>query len=296
MQIKILLQAIRVPFLVLTPVCIFLGFSIVSATHSSINLNTVFIILFGAIAAHISVNTLNEYDDFKSGLDLITKKTPFSGGSGALPNHPEMAKSVLSVGILSLMLTILTGVYIVLERGMEIMPIGLAGVILIISYTRWINRFPFLCLIAPGLGFGVLMVVGTYVILIGGHSQFAWLISLVPFLLINNLLLLNQYPDIEADSSVGRNTFTIAFGIKSSNIVYAVFMLTAYSLIIYFIYSGHIPILSMIALIPILFSIFSLQGAIKFGARIGTHPQYLATNVAAALLTPLLLGIAIVCG
>ncbi len=296
MRIKILLQTIRGPFLILTPVCIFLGFSTTYAIHPIIDLATVILIFFGAIAAHISVNTLNEYYDFKSGLDLITKKTPFSGGSGALPDNPEMAKSVLVLGLVSLTATIIIGVSFVLEHGMEIMPIGLVGVVLIIAYTKWINRSPFLCLIAPGLGFGVLMVIGAHVVLTGGHSNLAWMISLVPFLLVNNLLLLNQYPDIEADSTIGRNTFPISFGIKNSNIVYAIFMLTAYSLIIYFIFSEIIPRFSIIALIPMLFSIFSLSGAIKYGARIGAHPQYLATNVAAALLTPLLLGIAIVCG
>lgn len=296
MQINILLQTIRVPFLALTPVCIFLGFSTASAIHPSIDLVTVIVIFVGAITAHISVNTLNEYDDFKSGLDLITKKTAFSGGSGTLPDNPEMAKSVLVLGLVSLTVTITIGVILVLEHGMKIMPIGLVGVVLIIAYTKWINRSPFLCLIAPGLGFGMLMVVGANIVLTGEHSKFAWLISLVPFLLVNNLLLLNQYPDIEADSTIGRNTFPISFGIKNSNIVYAIFMLTAYSLIIYLIYSESIPSLSVIALIPMLFSIFSLLGAIKFGARIGAHPQYLATNVAAALLTPILLGIAILCG
>lgn len=296
MQIKILLQTIRVPFLILTPACIFLGFSTAYAIHPTIDLATVLIIFIGAIAAHISVNTLNEYDDFKSGLDLITKKTPFSGGSGALPDNPEMAKSALVLGLVSLAVTIIIGVGLVLEHGMEIMPIGLVGVVIIIAYTKWINRSAILCLIAPGLGFGILMIVGTNVILTGEHSKLAWLISLVPFLLINNLLLLNQYPDIEADSTIGRNTFPISFGIKNSNFVYAIFMLTAYLLIIYFIYSESIPSLSVIALIPMSCSMFSLLGAIKFGARIGEHPQYLATNVAAALLTPSLLGIAIVCG
>ena len=296
MQIKTLLQTIRAPFLVLTPVCIFLGFSTAYVVHPSIDLATLSIIFIGAIAAHISVNTLNEYDDFKSGLDLITRKTPFSGGSGALPDNPEMAKSVLVLGLVSLAVTITIGVSLVIEYGMEIMPIGLVGVVLITAYTKWINRSPFLCLIAPGLGFGMLMVVGANVVLTGGHSNQAWMIALVPFFLVNNLLLLNQYPDIEADSTIGRNTYPITYGIKNSNIMYTIFMLTAYSLIIYFIFSEAIPSLSVIALIPILFSMFSLLGAIKFGARIGLHPQYLAANVAATLLTPLLLGIAIVCG
>jgi len=296
MQIKTLLQTIRAPFLVLTPVCIFLGFSTAYVVHPSIDLATLSIIFIGAIAAHISVNTLNEYDDFKSGLDLITRKTPFSGGSGALPDNPEMAKSVLVLGLVSLAVTITIGLSLVIEYGMEIMPIGLVGVVLITAYTKWINRSPFLCLIAPGLGFGMLMVVGANVVLTGGHSNQAWMIALVPFFLVNNLLLLNQYPDIEADSTIGRNTYPITYGIKNSNIMYTIFMLTAYSLIIYFIFSDAIPNLSVIALIPILFSMFSLLGAIKFGARIGLHPQYLAANVAATLLTPLLLGIAIVCG
>jgi hypothetical protein len=51
----------------------------------------VLLIFIGALFAHISVNTLNEYFDFKSGLDLTANKTPFSGGSGALPNTPDVA-------------------------------------------------------------------------------------------------------------------------------------------------------------------------------------------------------------
>ena len=55
------------------------------------------LVLIGAVSAHISVNTFNEYFDFLSGLDAKTVKTPFSGGSGALvenPNH-EMQYYIL---------------------------------------------------------------------------------------------------------------------------------------------------------------------------------------------------------
>ena len=286
----------RPSFLVLAPVCVFLGLSTSLTTQSPINFFLVFLVLLGAVFAHISVNTLNEYYDFKSGLDLITKKTQFSGGSGALPSHPEMAGLILIVGLVSLMVTVIIGIYLMLERGIQIMPVGIAGVVLIFTYTQWLNRFPFLCLIAPGLGFGVLMVVGTHVILTGEYSQLPWLVSLVPFFLINNLLLLNQYPDIEADSSVGRNTFPIAFGIKKSNIVYAVFMLAAYLLILLFIVRGYIPNLCMIALTPMALSFFSLTGAMKYSSNIGDFPQYMGANVAAAILTPLLLGISIMNG
>ncbi len=284
----------RPSFLILTPICVFLGLSTSLATQSQVNLFVFFLIFIGALSAHISVNVLNEYYDFKSGLDLKTEKTAFSGGSGALPDSPELANTILIVGLLSLMLTIFIGIYLIIEHGLQILPIGIVGVVLIITYTKWLNRSPFLCLIAPGLGFGILMVVGTHVILTAGHSYFPWLVSLVPFFLINNLLLLNQYPDVKADASVGRNTFPIVFGLNKSNFVYTIFFMAAYLLILIYIAKGYIPNQSIIAVIPIVFSLFALFGMNKHGAGIGDFPQYLGANVAAATLTPLLLGISIV--
>ena len=296
MQLKTALQTTRPSFLILTPICVFLGLSTSLASQAPINYIVFFLVLIGSLSAHISVNTLNEYYDFKSGLDLKTQRTPFSGGSGALPSNGDMAKVILIIGLATLMLTIGIGIYLMLVGGLKILPIGIVGVALIITYTQWLNRSPLLCLIAPGLGFGVLMVIGTHLILTGEHTPLPWFVSLVPFFLINNLLLLNQYPDITADASVGRNTFPIAFGLQKSNVVYGVSMMLAYSLIVLFIVKGYIPSLSLIALAPMLFSLISLIGAIKYSSKIGDHPLYMAMNVAAAILTPLLLGIAILNG
>ncbi|MDH5648472.1 MAG: prenyltransferase [Gammaproteobacteria bacterium] len=296
MKSEIVLQATRPAFLVLTPACIFLGLSAAIAGQTLVSPMMAFLVLVGALCAHVSVNTLNEYYDFKSGLDLKTNKTKFSGGSGALPGHPHMAKAVLMIGLGSLVLTVLIGIAIVALRGFHILPVGIVGVLLIVTYTQWINRWPFLCLITPGLGFGILMVVGTDVALSGSYSQLPWLLSLVPFFLTNNLLLLNQYPDREADASVGRNTFPIAFGVTASNMVYAAFMTAAYLLILVLTVSGRIPRLSAIALAPMVLSLFSLGGAVKYSFNIADHPQFLATNVAAAILTPILLGMAIIVG
>ncbi len=41
--------------------------------------------LLGLLLAHVSVNVLNDYFDYRSGVDLKTQRTPFSGGSGILP-------------------------------------------------------------------------------------------------------------------------------------------------------------------------------------------------------------------
>jgi 1,4-dihydroxy-2-naphthoate polyprenyltransferase len=275
---------------------VLLGLATSIATGTPINFILFFLVVLGAISAHISVNTFNEYYDFKNGLDLKTNKTAFSGGSGALPEHPEIAKLVFIVGLLSLLNTTMIGIYLVIERGLLILPFGLVGVVLIVTYTKWLNRMPFLCLVSPGLGFGVLMVVGTHVILTGEYSTLVWLVSLVPFFLVNNLLLLNQYPDIKADTSVGRKTFPIVYGIKKSNFVYALFSLVAYLLILFLILIKSIPVLTVIALIPAAASLFALFGANKVMSKIGEFPQYMAANVVASILTPLLLSFAIIYG
>ena len=296
MYLKSIIKSFRPSFLVLTPICIFLGISTSQTIEAQINVLSVGLILIGALSAHICVNTLNEYFDFKSGLDLKTNKTKFSGGSGAIPENPESAGSVLVAGITSLVITISIGIYFLIEVGLIILPIGMVGVFLLVAYTPWINRLPLFGLIASGLGFGVLMVVGTHIVLTGNYSNMSLLVSLVPFFLVNNLLLLNQYPDIEADASVGRKTFPIVFGVKMSNFIYAFFALSCFLLILVLIVLEEIPALSVIALIPIMLSLFALGGGIKYSSDIGEHSEYLGANVAATLLTPLLLGVSIVLG
>ena len=292
-KVKVAVQSMRAPFLLLTPVCVFLGMSAALANNAHINSLLLALALFGGLLAHISVNTLNEYLDFKSGLDLVTSKTPFSGGSGALPDNPEMAATVFRIGVITLLATFLIGGFFAWKYGVGIMPLGIAGLIIIITYTSWINKYPLLCLIAPGLGFGVLMVIGTQFVLQGEYSPLSLLIAAVPFFLVNNLLLLNQYPDIEADASIGRNHFPIAYGIEASNRVYASFALATAILILGYTLLGYLPLLSLIALLPLPLAFFAWRGAVKYGENIGSQPQYLGANVAVTLLTPLLLGLSL---
>ena len=296
MNIKAIIQSIRVPFLLLTPVCILLAASVVIAQDNPVNYSHLALALLGALLAHISVNMLNEFFDFKSGLDLKTKRTNFSGGSGAIPGNPEIAQTVLFIGSASLLGVIAIGFYFVYQFGMGLLPLGLLGVLIIVAYTGFINRYPLLCLIAPGMGFGVLMVIGTQYILLGTYEPGLWIVALVPFFLVNNLLLLNQYPDIEADASVGRRHFPISYGISASNFIYAVFTLLTVMVIVMAVIAGQFPILSLVALLPLLFAFYALAGVYRHGNSIGDYPQYLGANVLASLLTPLFLALSVILG
>ena len=197
--------AARPNFMVLTPVCVLLGVALAIQSAGTVHVFDALLALLGGVLAHAAVNLLNEYDDFRSGLDAITVRTPFSGGSGTLPAHPEAASATLAAGVLSVAGTVLIGFYFAWTQGLAIVPLGLLGLVIIVAYTPWITRHPLLCLLAPGLGFGPLMVLGTTFVLSGLYGWAAALASLVPLFLVSELLLVNQFPDLEADRKVGRH-------------------------------------------------------------------------------------------
>ncbi len=280
----------RLPFLFLPVACVMLGIAVVAP---EVNWGLAALILFAALLANISVNLLNEYSDFSSGLDFKTQKTPFSGGSGALVAEPSQSKVVRNVGMLALLVVSAIGLYFIQLRGLMLLPLGLLGVVIIVTYTDWLNKRPWLCLISPGVGIAVVMVVGTEFVLSGSYSLKGFLFSLLPFFLINNLLLLNQYPDIDADKSVGRNHFSIAYGVGHSNKVYAAFLFAAIGVLLLLISMQLLPTLALIALFPLGLSMVALYGAFKYKQTIGKHPQFLAMNVMATILTPLLAAVAV---
>lgn len=246
-------------------------------------------VFLSALFAHVGVNALNEYQDFLSGLDFKTTKTPFSGGSGALPQNPQAAIAVLMMAVISLVITAVLGFYLMIVQGIHLLIPGLIGLVIIVTYTHWINRKPWLCLIAPGLGFGVLMVLGSYIALTGVMDVKVALISLVPFFLVNNLLLLNQYPDIEADKQVGRFHFPIRYGIKISNMIYLIFLIAAMLVISFLMVFHQLPPFGWIAILPLFAGLFTYFGAEKYRQDIGRQPQLLAINVVVTLLTPAIL-------
>ncbi|WP_288372886.1 prenyltransferase [uncultured Marinobacter sp.] len=100
-------RASRPNFLVLAPLCVGLGLAVAWQQGEPPALLDTLLVFIGAILAHAAVNLLNEYEDFVSGLDLTTSRTPFSGGSGALPETPSAAKRVLFTALGTLALLVL---------------------------------------------------------------------------------------------------------------------------------------------------------------------------------------------
>lgn len=288
---KALLGPMRPPFLILPPACVLVGIGTAVWTQGKINAWYAVLALIGAVAAHISVNALNEYFDYRSGLDLKTQPTPFSGGSGTLPAHPEMARSALTTGLATLGLAALIGIYFLFVWGLGLLPLGLLGLVVIYAYTNWITRSPLLCLIAPGLGFGTLMVMGTDFVLTGDYTWTAFWASLVPFFLVSNLLLLNQFPDVEADRTVGRRHYPLVAGRKASSVIYAAFVAATYLSMVAGLVAGALPATALLGLATLFLAVPTVRGVLRYAEDIEKLVPFLGLNVILTVLTPALVGI-----
>ena len=293
---KAILGPMRLPFLTLPPVCVLLGVATAVWTGHEINYFYLFLAFIGAVAAHISVNSLNEYDDFKSGLDLKTEPTPFSGGSKTLPENPEKAHVALITGITTSIITVLIGIYFWTIWGFGIVPLGILGLIVVITYTKILTKNPFLCLIAPGLGFGTLMVMGTDFVLTGSYSWTAFSASFVPFFLVSNLLLLNQFPDVKADKSIGRKHVSILLGTKTGVWIYGLFLFLTYVSIVIGFLTNTLPVWGLIGLATLLLAIPIFKGVLENYNEIPKLIPYMGKNVVLILLTPVLVAIGLFLG
>lgn len=284
----------RPAFLLLTLSSLSLPLAFVILQGISINFQHLLLIFSGALAAHVSVNMFNEYGDFKSGLDFHTQRTPFSGGSGMLPAFPELAETVRVGGIACLLITALIGIYFLIVIGRGLFPAGFSGLLLIYFYTHKITHWPLICLIAPGLAFGPLMICGAYFILSAHYSLAIAMASLIVFFLVNNLLLLNQFPDLEADKNAGRCHYPILIGRKKSAWIYAGFLVAAYMVLLICVYLDFLPIYSLLGLLSLLFAIPAIRIILGYADDMERLQPALALNVAVALSTPVLVSAGII--
>jgi 1,4-dihydroxy-2-naphthoate octaprenyltransferase len=290
-DLKSIIGPMRPPFLILTPACVLLGAGTAFWSTGQFHIWHFILILIGAMAAHISVNALNEYADFRSGLDLRTQRTPFSGGTGTLPAAPEAAPAALTTGLVTLAIAAAVGVYFVVVRGWGILPLGLLGLAVIYFYTNLLLRIPLTSLISPGLGFGTLMVMGTHFCLTGQYTWTAFIASMTPFFLVSNLLLLNQFPDVEPDKTVKRVSYPILIGRRASSRVYAAFIILAYLSIIIGVLLKLLPVWALFGLLTVFLAVPSARGAYRYADDIPNLIPAMGQNVMINVLTPALIAV-----
>lgn len=287
----------------------------VNSQHQVIDWVDFMLLLVVFIGAHAAVNIRNEIDDSRSGLDAITIKTSFSGGTGSLlasENALQLAEK-LFWGLVVVLIA--SGLYFVLSLSLWLLPLGVVGLLLVYYYTTHITAMPWVCWLAAGFGFGPIMLLGAFVVLTDGGllSLSAILASLIVLIWVNNLLLLNQIPDIFADRQVGRFNLWMRHGEKVKWLFYISQLI---SLLFIFAFAKSLQISelnwALLWAIPMIWMFTSLQrwfqtlpevmlgsfftGNLPLSAEnlVNLRP-ILAMNVIINLLLPLSLALLLVC-
>ncbi len=231
MTAKGILTVIRVPFLILALILGILGAAIAWFESRTLggpfHLGYALLATLGLLVAHAAVNIFNEYFDARSGLDFRTRRTPFSGGSGAIPEGLLTLKEALVLGIACFVFLLPVGLFFTLRAGWMLAPLLMLATLLIVLYSPLILKMGYPEW-SPGLGLGILPVMGAYFVHTGQYAASAFIGSVPSFLLVHNLLLLNEFPDIEADKTVGRRTLPIFVGTKAAALVFSVFTALVY--------------------------------------------------------------------
>ncbi len=287
---------VRISFLTLTAICIFLGIALARHEQGSVDILRVIFILIAALSAHASVNVLNEYEDFKSGLDMKTHRTPFSGGSGTLPQSPQYASLAKWLGIALSLLSLGIGAWLAYTSGPWLWGLGALGLILVWTYTGILNKNPWLCLVAPGLGFGACMVLGTEYALTGEFSWSGLISGITVGLMSSSLLLLNQFPDRDADAEVGRNHLIIRYGYEAGVKVLIGMLTAAFCFLAIGVLWKALPLAAVISLVPSGLFIRMLPLILDHPNNTENLVPAMKQNVLLVNITPLLLAIGIFFG
>ena len=248
------LRAIRIRFLLASVIAVSLGLAVTWWHSGTIDIFQAALTMAGVIALHASVDLLNDYWDFKRGIDTKTKRTGMSGGTGVLPEGLLKPKSVYNAGILFLIAGGLIGGYFVVLHGVVIGVILAFAIMSIYFYsTKIVNWGLAEVFVAVK---GTLIVMGTYYIQNSELTDVVVLSGIVVGVLSSLVLFVTSFPDHDADKEKGRRTLVILFGRQKAVSIFYIFPIISYGIIIGCVAMSIIPVFCLISLaaIPVVIS------------------------------------------
>ncbi len=288
--LKSYLGVARAPFLLLPVVLVAAG-AAAAAFGGQFSWSRTLLALVGLVAAHVGVNVLNEVSDMRTGIDLHTDRTPFSGGSGTLPGRAMSARTATVFGLGACAVALAIGIWLTARVGWLLVPVMAFGAVAILFYTDFFARSG-VGEVFAGLGLGALPVWGAAFVQ-GGTPRAAAVAAAVPaFFMTFNLLLLNEFPDEEADRLGGRRNLVLLLGRKRAAVVYAVAALATPAALGVAVAVRALPAAALVAVVPSLLLVTPLRWALGTPEKAVPIPA-LAANVGWNLATNAVLAVAL---
>jgi 1,4-dihydroxy-2-naphthoate octaprenyltransferase len=222
------------------------------------------IALLCSILIQIGTNYVNDLYDFLKGADNEKRKGPERVLASGWITVTEMKIASVLVFLTSFIL----GLYLVYVSGTVVLIIGVLSIIAGIAYTA--GPFP---LAYNGLGdifvflfFGLVGTMGTYYVQAHNFSVLSFIASLPVGALITNILVVNNYRDIEEDRSANKYTLAVILGKRFTKVEYISFILISFlvPIILFFGFNFHywifLPYLSIPIAINLVRMLFQSDG------------------------------------
>ncbi len=178
-----------------------------------------------ALLVQIGTNFANDYFDFVKGADTPSRVGPRRAvAAGLIAPRTMLAATWVVLG-----LAFAVGLLLVREGGWVLLPIGIVSIVCAIAYTG--GPFP---LGYNGLGdvfvfifFGLVAVGATYYVQAGAVTPDVVSCAAAVGLLAANILVANNYRDMETDARAGKKTLVVRFGRKFAVWQYALSLTVA---------------------------------------------------------------------
>jgi 1,4-dihydroxy-2-naphthoate octaprenyltransferase len=184
------------------------------------------VVLIAAVLFHTGGNLISEYFDYYYAVD----REETLGGSRILVDGLLTPKQILNAGILTFAVGFLLGLILVYVRGLDILWLGLFGLIAGVFYTMKPFKFKYIALgdVLIFLAFGPVLVLGSYFALTGDINwNPVWLSIPIGFLVVG-ILHANNTRDIKFDKEANIKTFAGLIGINGAKIEYYFLVVGAY--------------------------------------------------------------------
>ena len=286
LMISVWLRVIRVRFLLASIIAVSVGLALHWSQNGSIDYFDIILTFAGVLALHASVDLLNDYWDFKRGIDTKTTRTKMSGGTGVLPEGLLKPSSVYRAGVIFLIIGSLIGSYFVITNGILIAIILGFAILSIYFYSTKI--------VDSGLGEffvavkGSMIVIGTFFIQSGEVTVESILAGIVIGTLSSLVLFIASFPDHDADKSKGRKTLVIIVGKKKAVKLFWLFPLVSYVIILIGVSVNLFPFLSLISLLSFPLMIKSGLGLQKNYDAIDNLVPFMSSTLQFSRLTGIL--------
>ena len=288
-MLKEYLAEVFEPTILLSFFCSAVGIAAASQS-GSINVQLSAAAVVGAVLAQISVNLMNDYQDYASGLDRATAKTKFSGGSRLVASGAVKHRDVLYMAIAAAAIAGIIGLYLALVVSLSLLVLIALGAIAIFMYTRYITKFPLLPEPFVMLAF-VVVGMGSYVVAHGSFSGISGaLLTIIPAGMLGGIALLaNEVPDAEIDKKFGRKHAVIVFNSnRKTSAYYTALEAITYAIVLFGVLRSVLNPFFLLVFITLPVAGYVGVGILRYRSP-QSYEKYMAANVAAIFIYQALL-------